>query len=73
MVGTEFRKTNNKPDKDSAKAVIQSCLDSGLLLLSCGTWDNTVRWIPPLNTTKEQIGGALDIYKSALQRLPPED
>ena len=25
--------------------------ETDLLLLSCGTYDNTIRWIPPLNVT----------------------
>jgi len=70
MIGTEFRTSNNKPDKGSAKAVVQSCLDSGLLLLTCGTWDNTVRWIPPLIVSNDQIGRALNIFSQALKQLP---
>jgi 4-aminobutyrate aminotransferase len=70
MIGTEFRTSNNKPDKGSAKAVVQTCLDSGLLLLTCGTWDNTVRWIPPLIVNNEQIGKALNIFSQALEKLP---
>ena len=70
MIGTEFRTSNNKPDKGSAKAVVQTCLDSGLLLLTCGTWDNTVRWIPPLIVNNEQIGMALNIFSQALEQLP---
>jgi len=70
MIGTEFRTSNNKPDKGSAKAVVQTCLDSGLLLLTCGTWDNTVRWIPPLIVNNEQIGKALNIFSQALEQLP---
>ncbi|MBK5106737.1 MAG: aminotransferase class III-fold pyridoxal phosphate-dependent enzyme [Anaerolineales bacterium] len=70
MIGTEFRTSNNKPDKGSAKAVVQTCLDSGLMLLTCGTWDNTVRWIPPLTVNNEQIGKALNIFSQALEKLP---
>jgi 4-aminobutyrate aminotransferase len=70
MIGSEFRTTENKPDKLSAKAVIQSCQNSGFLLLTCGTWDNTVRWIPPLIVNDQQVGKALDIFSQALEQLP---
>jgi len=70
MIGSEFRTTENKPDKLSAKAVIQSCLSAGMLLLTCGTWDNTVRWIPPLIVNDQQVGKALDIFSQALEQLP---
>jgi 4-aminobutyrate aminotransferase len=38
-----------------------------LLLLSCGTYDNTVRWIPPINVTAEQINDGLGIFSEALK------
>jgi hypothetical protein len=37
------------------------------LLLSCGTYDNTLRWIPPLNVTAEQINDGLNIFGEALK------
>jgi 4-aminobutyrate aminotransferase len=69
MIGTEFRTPDNKPAKLSAKAVIHHCLELGLLLLSCGTWDNTVRWIPPLIVNDQQVEHALNIFSQALDRL----
>ena len=69
MIGTEFRTSENKPDKKSAKAVVQACLESGLLLLTCGTWDNTVRWIPPLIVDDKQVDQALGIFNQAVERV----
>ena len=68
MVGVEFRAAGRKPDKATAKAVARACLDQGLLLLTCGPWDNTVRWIPPLVVTGSQIDRALDIFDQALRQ-----
>jgi len=42
-------------------------LESGLLLLSCGTYDSTVRWIPPLNVIESQINEALNIFTDSLK------
>ncbi|MFC1922429.1 aspartate aminotransferase family protein [Chloroflexota bacterium] len=67
MIGAEFRTPDRKPDKDVAKAVVHSCLDDGLILITCGTWDNTVRWIPPLTVDEKQIKHALDIFSKALE------
>src|SRR5574338_619677 len=52
MVGTEFI-VDGRADKAKplAKEIIHCAEDDGLLLLSCGTYDNTIRWIPPLNVT----------------------
>jgi 4-aminobutyrate aminotransferase len=69
MIGSEFRSPENKPDKHGAKAVIQDCLEAGLLLLTCGTWDNTVRWIPPLIVNEDQINHSLAIFDQALRKL----
>ena len=66
MIGTEFRTPQGKPDKNSAKAIVHACLDRNLMLLTCGPWDNTVRWIPPLIVTAEQIEQALTIFEHAL-------
>jgi 4-aminobutyrate aminotransferase-like enzyme len=39
------------------------------MLLSCGTYDNIVRWIPPLVVTPEQIDEALTIFAAALDKV----
>jgi len=68
MIGTEFRTPDHKPDKNMAKAVVKASLDAGLLLMTCGTWDNTVRWIPPLTVDEEQINQGLEIFDHALEK-----
>ena len=65
MVGVEFGQ-NGQPNKDAAKAVQQACLDRNLLLLTCGTYDNVIRWIPPLVVDSAQIDDALGIFAEAL-------
>lgn len=69
MIGTEFRDPDRKPDKTTAKAVVHACLDRKLMLLTCGPWDNTIRWIPPLVVTPEQIDEGLRIFRSALEEV----
>jgi 4-aminobutyrate aminotransferase len=69
MIGTEFI-VDGRADKAKqlAKEVIHCAEDKDLLLLSCGTYDNTVRWIPPLNVTSEQIHEGLHIFEEALKQ-----
>ncbi len=69
MVGSEFRTPNGKPDKDAAKAVIKACQERKLLMLSCGTYDNVIRWMPPLVVKEEQIKQALDIFTDSLKEV----
>lgn len=66
MIGSEFRDKAGKPDKATAKAVQHECADRNMMLLTAGAWDNTIRWIPPLNVTKAQIDDALGIFEASL-------
>ena len=66
MIGAEFTDPEGKPDAVTAKAVLASCLEQGLLLLTCGSWDNTVRFIPPLVVSEGQIDEALRIFEHGL-------
>jgi 4-aminobutyrate aminotransferase len=67
MIGTEFTFNGKPADKPIIKSVIQACEERGLLLLSCGTHDNVIRWIPPLIVTAEQVNDALNIFGKALK------
>jgi 4-aminobutyrate aminotransferase len=69
MVGVEFTDPQGQPDKKTAKALQEACLDEGLLLLTCGTWDNVIRFIPPLVATAEQINDGLARFGRALARV----
>jgi 4-aminobutyrate aminotransferase len=68
MVGTEFIVDGSQAKaKQLVKDVIHSSEEKGLLLLSCGTYDNVLRWIPPLNVTNQQINDGLKILGEALK------
>ena len=68
MAATEFT-SDGKPDKETTKAVHKACLDRNLLLLTCGTYENIIRWIPPLIVTEEQIDDAVEIFTQALEEV----
>ena len=67
MIGTEFTVKGKPADKSITKAVIHACEERGLLLLSCGTYDNVIRWIPPLMVNEAQINEALNIFRESLK------
>ncbi|MEE8390276.1 MAG: aminotransferase class III-fold pyridoxal phosphate-dependent enzyme [Anaerolineae bacterium] len=67
MIGAEFTDMDGSPATDLAEAVGKGCLKRHLLLLTCGPWGNTVRWIPPLTVTQEQMEKALAAFKGALE------
>jgi 4-aminobutyrate aminotransferase len=68
MVATEFSR-NGEPDTDTSKAVVKAAFERGLMLLTCGTYDNVIRWIPPLVVGEAEIDEALKIFAGALDAV----
>ncbi|BAL98581.1 MULTISPECIES: aspartate aminotransferase family protein [Caldilinea] len=66
MVGVEFTGPDGRPAADIAARVQAECLQRNLLLLTCGSYSNVIRWIPPLVVTAEQIDEALTIFNEAM-------
>ena len=68
MIGTEFV-TDGRADKAKplVKEIVHAAEERSLLLLTCGTYDNVVRWIPPLNVTSGQIHDGLQVFGEALK------
>ena len=71
MVANEFTTPGGEPDAATAAAVQQEAMRSGLLLLTCGTYGNVIRWLPPLVVSEQELEGALDIYACALDKAVP--
>ncbi len=69
MVGVELVKDRQKKTKaiEERNAMIQACFERGLLLLGCG--ENTIRMIPPLVVTREEIDRALTLFEEVLARV----
>lgn len=68
MVGCEFTDPNTgQPEADITKKVANHALEDGhMILLTCGMYANTVRWIPPLIVTESQINQGLETFQKAL-------
>ncbi|NLE77188.1 MAG: aminotransferase class III-fold pyridoxal phosphate-dependent enzyme [Chloroflexi bacterium] len=69
MIGVEFSHGDRQPFPEAAGAVQKACLQENLLLLTCGTYGNVVRWIPPLVATREQVDQALATFSRALAQI----
>ena len=68
MIGSEFEVEGKfKNAKPLVKEIIHAAEERGLLLLSCGTYDSTIRWIPPLNVTEDQVSDALNVFTDSLK------
>lgn len=68
MIATEFSTDQHEPFTDRAKAATKGAFDEGLLLLTCGSYDNIIRWIPPLVVNEPQIKDALSRFEKALKK-----
>ena len=72
MIGTEFTDSNGNPGTKIASEVQKGCIDKGLLLLTCGTYLNIIRWIPPLIVSKKEIDKVLEIFSSVVTKYKKE-
>ena len=70
MVAIDFADPETKsPRPDLAKGLLHEAFDRNLLLLTCGTYGNVVRIIPPLVTTDEEVDLALSVLTESLAAL----
>ena len=68
MVGVELI-GDHGPDKDLVTRLQQECLRRGLMLLTCGIGGNVIRWIPPVNVSRDEIDEAIGIFDASLDQV----
>ena len=67
MMALEFVMPGTKePNPDAAKAVASACLAAGVLILTCGTFGNVVRLLPPLVISDDLLNEALGVLATAI-------
>lgn len=66
MIGVEFVKNaeTKEPAEELREQVVENAFRRGLLLLGCGK--STIRFSPPLSTTRQEVDNALQIFEEAL-------
>lgn len=64
MVGVELA------DKDVTDRVCRTCLDQGVIVLSCGPGENVLRLVPPLTITDDEIDHGLAVLCAAIRATP---
>ncbi|MBI5695407.1 MAG: aspartate aminotransferase family protein [Nitrospirae bacterium] len=69
MIGVEFVKDGDTPNTDAVARLKSRCLERGLIIIECGTYKNTIRFIPPLVTTADQMDEALGIFEEEVRKL----
>ncbi len=71
MIAMELVKdrTTREPAPELTKALVMKAADRGLIILSCGTYGNVIRFLAPLTTTDAILDEGLDILESCLAEL----
>jgi 4-aminobutyrate aminotransferase/(S)-3-amino-2-methylpropionate transaminase len=60
------RPGGNEPDAAGTKALAAKCLERGLLILTCGVWNDTIRLLCPLSAPEKIVEEGLDILEAAI-------
>ncbi|SFD01971.1 4-aminobutyrate--2-oxoglutarate transaminase [Streptomyces aidingensis] len=58
-----------EPDPEATAAVARYCHGQGLLVLTCGTYGNVLRFLPPLVIGEDLLAEGLDILETAFATL----
>jgi 4-aminobutyrate aminotransferase len=68
MIAVEFIKpdTDKVPNSEAVRRILNRCLEDGLLMYPCGHWTQTIRLIPPLTISREQVDQGLEIFRRAV-------
>lgn len=67
MVACEFKDpATGEPSARLARAVQSAALAQGLLLLTCGTYGNVIRFLYPLTVPHAQFDAALEVLESVV-------
>ncbi|MDH6679763.1 4-aminobutyrate aminotransferase/(S)-3-amino-2-methylpropionate transaminase [Rhodococcus sp. LBL1] len=56
-----------EPDAEMTRAVVARALEQGVILLTCGTYGNVVRLLPPLVIGDDLLTDALDVIEDAVR------
>jgi 4-aminobutyrate aminotransferase/(S)-3-amino-2-methylpropionate transaminase len=70
MIAVELVKAGTtEPDADLAKAVAAAAHAQGVIVLTCGTYGNVLRFLPPLSILDELLADGLDVLHAALKGI----
>ncbi len=68
MVAFELVQPGTKiPNAAAAKSIVSYCNERGVIALSCGTFGNVIRLLPPLVISDEQLADGMSVFASAVR------
>lgn len=73
MLALEFVRPGGKtPAPELTSAVAKRCHEQGVLVLTCGTFNNVIRLLPPLVIGEELFSDGLDVLTAAVREVAAE-
>lgn len=67
MIAAEFVvPTTGDADGTLTSTIAKACIAEGVIVLTCGTYGNVIRFLPPLSISDELLHEALDVVEAAL-------
>jgi 4-aminobutyrate aminotransferase/(S)-3-amino-2-methylpropionate transaminase len=70
MIAVELVKSGTaEPDPELTKALTTAAHAAGVIVLTCGTFGNVLRFLPPLTITDELLTEGLDVLALILADL----
>lgn len=66
MIAFDIVGSDDTPDAEATKRVVQAALEQGLILLACGVHGNTIRILNPLTIADELLDEGLAMLEAAL-------
>jgi 4-aminobutyrate aminotransferase/(S)-3-amino-2-methylpropionate transaminase len=70
MIAVELVQSGSKdPAPEKAAALAKACHQEGLLVLTCGTYGNVLRFLPPLVIGEDLLNDGIDILEGAFVTL----
>ena len=57
------------PDAAAAGAIVAACHAQGVVVLTCGTWGNVIRLLPPLMIDDALLHEGLDVLASSVAKV----
>lgn len=67
MIAAEFvDPESGEPDAALTASVAKACIAEGVVVLTCGTYGNVIRFLPPLSIPDALLHEGLDVVAAAL-------
>jgi 4-aminobutyrate aminotransferase/(S)-3-amino-2-methylpropionate transaminase len=58
-----------EPAAEEAAALVKYCVDHGVVILICGTFNNVIRFLPPLVIADQELNRGLLVIEEGLTSL----